>query len=272
MYCYKLTIAYDGTHYSGWQMQPNALSVQQVLQEVVQKLLKGQSVPVVGSGRTDAGVHARGQIAHFKWSEKLDLDKLLFSLNGLLPRDIRVSKVEEALTHFHAQYDASGKEYHYYLYTDKVMDPFRRSQCWHLHRGLDRALLNQAAELFVGKHDFTSFANERASGNVSRNPVRTIYRLDIIEVEGGLRLEFEGDGFLYKMVRNIVGAVVAVASGRITFDDLKRIFEVKDRGLAPMAAPAQGLFLVRVHYGPKTKWRSRDAQASKGQHDRIGED
>jgi len=248
MHCYKLTIAYDGTRYCGWQIQPNALSIQQLIQEALFKLLKGHHVPVIGSGRTDTGVHARAQIAHFKWPERLDINKLLFSLNGLLPRDIRVKSVEEADSHFHAQYNASGKEYHYYLYLDKVMDPFRRSQCWHVHKRIDIPLLKEAAKRFVGEHDFTSFANEGDAGSVSRNPVRTIYRIDVCETEGGVRLEFEGNGFLYKMVRNIVGMLVDVASGRRTLEDVERIFAAKDRRQAPMAAPPQGLFLFRVSY------------------------
>lgn len=249
MHCYKLTIAYDGTQYSGWQIQPNAISIQQLIQEALQKLLKGHHVAVIGSGRTDAGVHAKAQIAHFRWSEKLDRSKLLVSLNGLLPRDIRIKKVEEEAPDFHAQYNATSKEYHYYLYLDQVMDPFKRNYCWHIHyRHVDISLLKEAAKFFVGTHDFTSFANEQHAGSVAKNPVRTIYRIDICEIEGGIRLKFAGNGFLYKMVRNIVGMLVEVASGRRPLEDISALFKAKDRRQAPMAAPPHGLFLFKVSY------------------------
>lgn len=248
MYCYKLNIAYEGTHYSGWQIQPNALSIQQLLQEALAKVLKGKRISVIGSGRTDAGVHARAQIAHFKSPQELDPPQLLISLNGLLPKDIRIMNVELAPIDFHAQYSASGKIYHYYLYLDRVMDPFQRNFCWHVHRPIDSALLKQGAELFIGTHDFTSFANEREAGSVAKNPIRTISRIDIVEVGGGVRLEFEGNGFLYKMVRNLVGALVEVASKRKTIEQMKAIRDARDRTKAPMAAPPQGLFLYKVHY------------------------
>lgn len=248
MRCYKLTVAYDGTHYSGWQVQPNAPSVQQHLQESVASFLGGEMVPVVGSGRTDAGVHALNQIAHFKVEREINPNRLLMALNGLLPNDIRVKMVELAPAQFHSQYSAIGKEYHYHLYLNRIMDPFRRLYCWHVLRKLNLNLLQEAAALFVGTHDFTSFTNEHHAGSVAKNPVRTIYRLEICEVEAGLRLEFEGNGFLYKMVRNIVGTLVAVASNRLTLSDIPTIFEAKDRRFAAQAAPPQGLFLVKVNY------------------------
>ncbi|MBS0272793.1 MAG: tRNA pseudouridine(38-40) synthase TruA [Proteobacteria bacterium] len=248
MNCYKLTIAYDGTHYSGWQIQPNAPSIQHCLQEALADLFSGQRVVVIGSGRTDAGVHALNQIAHFKIEHEMTPNRLLLALNGLLPRDIRVKKVEIAPLHFHSQYSAIRKEYHYHLYLERVMDPFRRLYCWHLLRRLDLSLLKEAAVLFVGTHDFTSFANEPHAGAVSKNPVRTLYRLDLYPVEGGMRLEFEGNGFLYKMVRNIVGTLIDVASHRLTLTEVLSIFEAKDRRRASRAAPPQGLFLVKVIY------------------------
>lgn len=248
MQCFKLTIAYDGTAYSGWQIQPNAPSIQQLIQEALGLLIKDEKIVVIGSGRTDAGVHALNQIAHFKTSEQITANRLLLALNGLLPRDIRIKKAENVPLNFHSQYDAIGKEYHYHLFLERVMDPFRRLYCWHLLKKLDINLLGEAAKVFVGKHDFTSFANEPHAGSVSKNPVRTIRRLDLFLTEGGIRLEFEGDGFLYKMVRNIVGTLVAVASGRLSISEVISIFEAKDRRMAPGAAPPQGLFLVRVDY------------------------
>lgn len=250
MQCYKLTIAYDGTAYSGWQIQPNAPSIQQHLQEALTTFLPGEKIVVIGSGRTDAGVHALNQIAHFKTEHDISPNRLLLALNGLVPRDIRIKKVEKAPLQFHSQYSAIGKEYHYHLYLERVMDPFRRLYCWHVLRRIDLTLLHEAAALFVGTHDFTSFANEPHAGSVAKNPVRTIYRIDTSPTEGGLRLEFEGNGFLYKMVRNIVGTLIDVASHRLTIADVVSIFEAKDRRRAGCAAPPQGLFLVRVDYPP----------------------
>ncbi|WP_068468946.1 tRNA pseudouridine(38-40) synthase TruA [Candidatus Protochlamydia phocaeensis] len=248
MHTYKLTIAYDGTHYSGWQIQPNAPSIQQHLQETLCTLLREEKVVVTGSGRTDAGVHAIAQIAHFKSEKRLDLNRLQFALNGMLPHDIRIKQAEMAALHFHAQYSAIGKEYHYFLHLDRVMDPFRRLYCWHVHSKIDSDLLKEAAARFVGTHDFTSFANEAHTGTAAHDPVRTLYRLDIKPVEGGLRMEFEGNGFLYKMVRNIVGTLEEVASHKRPLEDIEAIFAAKDRRKAGKAAPPQGLFLARVDY------------------------
>ncbi len=248
MHCYKLTLAYDGTRYSGWQIQPNAPSIQHHLQEALKTLLKGEQVSVIGSGRTDAGVHAAGQVAHFKMAHFLEPNRLLLALNGLLPRDIRIKSVEAAPLSFHAQHNTVSKEYHYHLHLERVMDPFRRLYSWHVMRKLNLSLLKEAAALFVGTHDFTSFANEAHKGSAAHDAVRTLYRLDIFPVDGGLRLEFEGDGFLYKMVRTIVGTLVDVASYRCTLDEIVTIFEAKDRRRAGPAAPPQGLFLMCVKY------------------------
>jgi tRNA pseudouridine38-40 synthase len=248
MYCYKLVVAYEGTAYSGWQIQSNALTIQGIIKNVLKVLLRREDVTLIGSGRTDAGVHALGQVAHFQHDQMLDLYRFLISLNGLLPKDIRVKSIESAPEGFHAQYSAVGKEYHYQLYLERIMDPFHRLHSWHVIPKLDLDLMKQAATLFEGTHDFTSFANESCSGSAARDPVRTLYRLDIKPTEGGVRLEFEGNGFLYRMVRNIVGALVAVASGRIGIEEIDPIFKTRDRSKAPKSAPAQGLFLVRVDY------------------------
>ena len=248
MDCYKLILAYDGTKYKGWQVQPNATTIQECLENAVAVLHKGERISVVGSGRTDAGVHAKGQVAHFYSPKKFDLFRLLFSLNGLLPLDIRVKNVEVVDLEFHARYSATSKVYHYHLQLEKVEDPFLRSYSWHFPRQIDIPLLKAATELFKGTHDFTSFANEKHSGSVAKNPVRTIYRLDVIETENGIRLEFEGNGFLYKMVRNIVGTLVDVAIGKLSLNDIEKIFEARDRRMASQAAPPQGLFLMHVGY------------------------
>lgn len=244
---YKLKLSYDGTHYSGWQIQPNATSIQTLIQ---QALLTALRIPthLTGSGRTDAGVHALEQVAHFTAGADIDLQKLLFSLNGLLPLDIRILSIEAAAPDFHARYSAIGKTYHYHLQLGPVCSPFKRLYSTHLRYPIDRALLSAALPYFIGEHDFTSFSNESHRGSASRDPVRTIKRLEMIDEEGGIYLVFEGDGFLYKMVRNIVGTLIDVARGKRPLSDIPIIFEAKDRKLASPTAPPEGLFLVKVHY------------------------
>lgn len=248
MHCYKLTLAYDGTCYSGWQIQPNALTIQETLQKALASFLGGEHINIIGSGRTDAGVHALNQVAHFKIERFLNTQRLLLALNSLLPADIRIKKVEEVGLQFHSQYSAIAKEYHYHLFLEPVMDPFYRLYAWHFLREIDLFLLKEATTLFVGTHDFTSFANEPCKGSVARNPIRTLFRLDTVPTEGGICLEFEGNGFLYKMVRNIVGTLIEVASYRLPLNEIVAIFDAKDRRYAMQAAPPQGLFLVRVIY------------------------
>ena len=244
---YKITLAYDGTQYGGWQIQPNTTSVQML---VAHALCTALRAPVVlhGSGRTDAGVHALGQTAHFEHPETIDEYRLLASLNGLLPPDIRILSIESVAEDFHARYSATGKIYHYHLHLDPVMSPFKRLYALHVFHPIDLSSLKKAAEHFIGTHDFTSFANESHQGSAARDPVRTLKRLDIVEEPGGIRLEFEGDGFLYKMVRNIVGTLLDVTKGKISADEIPSIITAKDRRQAGMAAPAHGLFLVSVQY------------------------
>lgn len=244
---YKLTVAYDGTAYSGWQIQPNGISIQEVLQNQLRTILR-QDVVIIGSGRTDAGVHALAQVAHFHFSQPIDLYRVSGSLNSLLPPDIRVKEIIEAPIDFHAQHHAIAKTYHYNLCLDSTYSPFNRLYSYHVREKMDRSLLKEAAMLFIGTHDFTSFANEAHLGCASRDPVRTIIRLDVVEQEGGIRLEFEGDGFLYKMVRNITGTLLEVAAGKRRIDEIPEILTAKDRRRAGVAAPPHGLFLVHVQY------------------------
>ena len=200
----RLTIAYDGTQYHGWQIQQNANAIQAILEQKIHIILR-EEVRVIGSGRTDAGVHAKGQVAHFKHGHPIQFYRFAGSLNGLLPRDIRILKAEEASPEFHAQYSALGKTYHYHLHLDRVLDPFDRLYSYHVREKIDLEKMREAAKLLLGTHDFTSFANEAHSGCAAYDPIRTLKKLDIVPQEGGVRLEMEADGFLYKMVRNIVG-------------------------------------------------------------------
>lgn len=242
---YKLTLSYDGTHYSGWQAQANGVSIQTLVEQALGTALRAE-VALIGSGRTDSGVHALAQTAHFCVGGPVDLYRLLASLNGLLPRDIRVERVEAAPHDFHARYSAKSKTYFYHLHLESSHDSFKRLYSLHVPCPIDLALLRQAAGCFVGTHDFTSFTNE---GGEVQDKVRTLFRLDVAEEPGGVRLEFEGDGFLYKMVRTIVGTLLEVASRKRALEEIPALFAAKDRRRAGPAAPAHGLFLVQVDYG-----------------------
>lgn len=247
-YNYKMTIAYDGTQYNGWQVQPNTpRTIQAVLLSTLKTVLR-QDVILIGAGRTDTGVHALGQIAHFKINRVLDLYRILASLNGVLPYDIRIQGIELADPSFHSQYSAKGKTYHYHLCLQRFQNPFRRLYSHHVLSRIDIPLLRDAAHQFLGTRDFTSFANEAHSGACAKDAVRTIRRLDVVKEEEGVRLEFEGDGFLYKMVRNITGTLLEVAARKRRIEDIPALFNAKDRRQAGMAAPPHGLFLVEVHY------------------------
>jgi tRNA pseudouridine38-40 synthase len=246
-YNFKITIAYDGTSYGGWQIQPNAPTIQEILQKNFKVILR-HDVMVIGSGRTDAGVHALAQVAHFKHSEPIDKYRFLGSINGLLPQDIRVKNIESVPLDFHAQYSAISKTYHYHLHLEYIQDPFHRLYRLHVREKVDIQRLKEAAILFVGRHDFTSFANEAHAGCAVYDPVRTLKRLDVFDEEGGVRLEFEADGFLYKMVRNIVGTLLEIGAGKRGLEEVGKIFAAKDRRKAGKAAPPHGLFLVRVDY------------------------
>lgn len=203
---------------------------------------------LVGSGRTDSGVHALEQVAHFSMEKEFDLKALLRSLNGLLPPDIRIHHIKEAPSDFHARYSAKGKVYRYHLNVGKIANPFTRLYSYHLPYPINFALLERAAPYFVGEHDFSSFVNEADRGSARKNPVRTIHRIEVCKKGEEIEIEFEGNGFLYKMVRNIVGTLLDISRGHIPLEDLPSIFEAKDRSRAGSCAPAHGLFLVKVFY------------------------
>lgn len=244
---YKLILSYDGTYYAGWQIQPNAVTIQELVTKALERFL-GQKIHLIGAGRTDAGVHAIGQVAHFILPLPIDQGLFLRAANGILPPDIRILSIEEVSSSFQAQYSAIGKIYHYHLWLDPVQSPFKRLYSAHIRSKMHIPLLKEASQYFIGTHDFSAFANSTHEGAASRDPIRTIHRLDLIEQEGGFRLEFEGNGFLYKMVRNITGLLLEVGRGSIPIYAIPEIFASRDRRQAPMGAPAHGLFLVRVIY------------------------
>ena len=268
MTTYKMVIAYDGGNFAGWQVQPTDRSIQGEIEAALRVLTK-QDLRLIGSGRTDAGVHARGQVAHF-CSLPLDPKRLKRSLNGILPHAIRILEVKKAHPRFHAQLSAIGKEYHYHLCLSEVVLPFDRRYVWHLHHPLDLSLLAQASSTFIGEHDFAAFSNALGHGSHPRSSVRTLSRLDVIVEGENVRLEFVGNGFLYKMVRNITGMLVAVASGRRTIADIPKVLMSKDRRCAERAAPPEGLFLMRVFY---PDWAlSPEEDAGTGEYPEVSED
>lgn len=242
-----MTIAYDGTNYGGWQLQPNAVSIQALIEQALGTILR-MPVSIIGSGRTDAGVHALRQTAHFATNRPIDILKTIASLNGLLPDEVRILEIVEVPLDFHARYSAVSKTYHYRLHLDRVPDPFKIRYAYHVPHPVDLLLLKNAAPSFIGTHDFTSFANEAHRGTAANDAVRTIQRLDVIQEPGGVRLEFEGDGFLYKMVRNIVGTLLDISAGKIDKAQIPIILSAKDRRLAGRSAPPHGLYLVEVKY------------------------
>ncbi len=244
---YKLIISYDGTKFCGWQVQQNQTAIQPLVQKTLETVLR-HPIDLTGSGRTDSGVHALGQTAHFDSSVSIDLKKILLSLNALLPSDIRIRSIEPVDQTFHARYSVIAKEYHYRLRLDPIADPFAAPYQLQVFEKIDLALLKRGCSLFLGTHDFTSFANEAYRGSAAKDPIRTIFRLDLILEEGGARLEFEGDGFLYKMVRNMVGTLLEYGKGKLKDADIDAIFAAKDRRKAGPAVPPRGLCLVSVKY------------------------
>ncbi len=241
---YKLLLAYDGTDFGGWQIQPNTPSIQEHLQKALGTILR-EDVHVAGSGRTDAGVHAHGQVAHFQTTQSFIPSRLHYSLNGLLPKTIRVLEIEEVSLDFHARFSAKKKIYHYNLSTGPTKSPFNRLYRTHISHKLHSEAMELGAKYFIGTHDFTSFANQ---GGTQTDPIKTIYSLNVISAPDQIRLEFVGSGFLYKMVRNIVGTLLDVAYLKLRPEDIPTILEKKDRKHASGAAPPEGLFLMQVIY------------------------
>ncbi|MBS4220997.1 tRNA pseudouridine(38-40) synthase TruA [Bacillus sp. FJAT-49711] len=242
---YKGIIAYDGSGFSGFQIQPNGRTVQGELEKSLAKMHKGKEVSVVASGRTDAGVHARGQVVHFDSSLQLSSERWVRALNGLLPSDISFMEVVAAPSSFHARFDASGKQYKYIVYTSSVRDPFKlHYAAFHPYR-LDMSKVKKAAEFLVGTHDYTSFCSAKTNMD---NKVRTVSSIEIEQNAEEIVFTFTGNGFLYNMVRIIVGTLLAVGAGKIDLDRVPVILAGRDRILAGKTAPAEGLYLWEVYY------------------------
>lgn len=245
MRCLKLTLAYDGTNYVGWQRQSSGVSIQQLVEAACAPLNGGDPPDVAGAGRTDAGSHALGQVASVHLPVSHPPAVLLRAINFRLPADVRVLRVEDAPDQFHARFDATGKCYRYRLVRAPVLLPFDRWFVWHAPDVRDIEAVRCAAAGLVGTHDFASF---QAAGSASRDTVRTIRRLEVCDDGRELVFDIEGDGFLRHMVRAIVGTLADIGAGRRTPDSTGDTLRARDRRQAGLTAPASGLTLIEVLY------------------------
>jgi len=251
---YRLTIQYDGTEFSGWQMQEGSRTVQGELTRVL-SLLEGSEIVVHGAGRTDAGVHAEGQVASVRLGRVMEPERLAAALNGNLARDLRVIEVRKAPDDFHARLHAVGKTYCYRVFNERFASPFWARYALQEGRGLDLGLMREAARLFVGRHDWTAFSAAQAE---VKTRVRTLTELEISErrSERGrgrlLTIRASAEGFLRYMVRSIAGALLAAGRGELGAETLRRAIETGERPLSVVTAPAHGLTLVEVRYGEES--------------------
>jgi tRNA pseudouridine38-40 synthase len=242
----KLTISYDGTGYKGWQLQANGRTVQEELEKAVKKVFK-KHYRLHGASRTDAGVHAKAQIANFKIAPSLAIPagKIPAALNAHLPEDIAVNRTEEVSPEFHARFDAKSKHYKYYILNSRQRDPFSEKHAWRVPYKLNVSLMKREASALLGKHDFKSF---QAKDKKERSSRRRILRLDVVKKKPFIIIDIAADGFLYNMVRNIVGTLVDISRGYLPEGSMRRILKSKDRTQAGPTAPAKGLFLIDVKY------------------------
>jgi tRNA pseudouridine38-40 synthase len=246
----KLTLAYDGHDFAGWQVQPDRPTIQGTLVSVFEQLT-GEKVLPQGSGRTDAGVHALAQTASVAIESPIPAANLVRALNNILPQSIRVLSVEEAAPDFHARKSAVAKTYQYRIFRGEICPPFLARYVYHHPYPLDEARMIEAARVVEGKHDFTSFAAvdpERHRDNDEPNNVRTIFRSAWARAGDELQYTVRGNGFLHHMVRNLVGTFLMVGKGSLKMEDVRRILELRDRSAAAATAPASGLVLVNVEY------------------------
>jgi len=240
---FKAIVSYDGTNYIGWQRQPNGITIQEVIETVMEKICQ-KEMHITGSGRTDAGVHAKAQVFHFDSDFRLSAEKWKIALNGHLPKDIRIHSVVEVNPEFHARFHTVGKRYDYLINLGEF-DVFTRNQAFQCYYKLDLEKMKSASKLFIGTHDFTTFNSTPLE--MQPDQVRTIYKIEFVQEGDMLRIIYEGDGFLRYMVRMLTGTLIEAARGRITEAEIKKMLDSKSKTCRFNAKP-WGLYLVRVDY------------------------
>ncbi len=241
---YKMTLAYDGTQYHGWQRQKNGITIQEVIETSLEKMFDKETA-VTGCSRTDAGVHAKTYVCNFSGETTIPADKFPFVLNTMLPPDIRVYNCEVVHENFNARFETVTKAYEYKIVNRSFADPLLRNYAWHYPVKLDVEKMKKAAKVIQGKHDFASFC---AAGSSAKTTIRNLTELTITQDGDIITIRAAADGFLYNMVRIIVGTLVYVGNGKLSENDIKELIEKKDRRLMGITAPPQGLALVEVNY------------------------
>lgn len=239
----KITVQYNGENYCGWQKQPDSLGIQGNIEKAIYEITK-EEVKIIGSGRTDAGVHALGQVANFKTDSSIPVEKIPNALNAKLPKDISIIACSEVDEEFHSRYSAKGKRYRYLIYNQLYRSPIYKDTSYHVRYDLDFEKMCEEAKHLIGEHDFKGFMS---SGSSVKDTVRTIYDITLEKNEDLIILEIEGNGFLYNMVRIIVGTLVDIGRGRIN-ESLADVINYKSRSKTGHTAPAHGLFLKKVDY------------------------
>lgn len=240
----KLTVSYDGTNYHGWQIQPREITVEKVLNDTLSQLLK-EEITIIGASRTDAGVHAMGNVAVFDTETTIPAEKIALALNTRLPKDIRIQKSEEVNREFHPRHCNSRKTYEYWILNRETELPTERLYTYYYYKKLDIRAMNQAAQYFLGEHDFKSFCSARTD---VESTVRTIYSLDVRKEKEIIKIRVTGSGFLYNMVRIITGTLVQVGLHRYPPAMIEKMIEARDRTQAGPSAPPQGLRLIKIEY------------------------
>ena len=240
----KLTIEYDGKDFNGWQKQPNKLNIQGEIERAIESIT-GEKVELIASGRTDAGVHAMGQVANFKTSSNISIEKIPIAINSQVKNSIRIQNAEEVDEKFHSRYNCKKKTYRYVIDNSKYGSAIYRNISYHIPMKLNVDEMKKAIKYFEGEHDFKAF---KSSGTSSKSSVRTIYNANIVIEGTSIGIDLTGNGFLYNMVRIIVGTLVDVGLGKIKADDIPEIIESKDRTKAGKTLPPQGLMLLSVEY------------------------
>jgi tRNA pseudouridine38-40 synthase len=244
---FLLKISYDGTSFAGWQTQNNSLAIQAIIEEHLSMLLRA-TIKIEGSGRTDAGVHALEQTAHFVNEYDIDTSNLVYRLNCVLPKSVRILSLEEVPLDFHARYSTVKKTYLYKIYNSPIMDPFLLKKVWHISYPLDLEIMKKAMKKLEGTHDFKAFAAKNNQGVASVDSVRTLDSFSVNANDSLLEFELTSKGFMYKMVRNLVGCIVEIGSHKLELDAIDEAFQSGYRYLIGQTAPACGLYLKKVYY------------------------